>query len=471
MSHGRTFASLAALGLLCGTASAQIVIGGSQAVVFTIEGTGRTASGSSGTALADVDHGDVLHYAPPGTASAEKVVTPATVNCLLGDEDFDNDHFEDILGGFDALDVQRYPAPNPVDPSAPLTIYDYVFSAANSFGGSGPSTDNGPRGAADGSIFRFVPGFLAGDRVELVLSEQSMLDAIGQSSAAGDDVDIDAWAQDDLGNVYFSFDEDELVNGNLVGDGAVLYIDIADLTYASDGRILVVNPGSAVVILDEADVDAMVVNAGISGVSTIGDLTALTVDLNGLTFIGVDGIPHPNLMFSGEDLGPAILSTDAFGSFASCNGVSLGGATPDPLNLGLSSLSGHVSSLVDVGDNGRIPVVDQFDDEVSYLGGESHVEWDIGNCTPNSSILFVVGISPCSPGSQPVAYPIYGQNYPEFFPIPLISNLVFTLPTDSNGIAKLVGVLTHSISTNVLTSQAYDYGYPQLGEPGAMFFP
>jgi hypothetical protein len=465
----RLIAAALAVGVLSVSASAQI-IGGGFTFVYATDGAGTTISGSSGTPLANIGPGDVLQFAPGLVVSTEKIHTAATTNALLGDEDGDGDHFESIFGAIDALEYLHYP-PNMVPfPFGNLTDHDVVWSVRESFGGSGASTDNAPHGAADGSLFRFVAD-ANGNRVQILLAETAILGAIGQSAGLGDDIDVDAFAQDDMGNVYLSFDEDELVNGNPVQDGSVVVLPIGALTVQPDGTITAVASNSAVELLNESDLDAMIVATGIAGTQQIGDLRDVVMDPGGGTFLGRDGQFYPHLMFITENQGPNVFSTANGGRFGQLNFVPTGTVNSAPATLGFATFSGALSALAITDDRPRALTCDVYDGEVDWLGGETHVEWDIGNCTPNSPVIFIIGISPGTPGIQTISAPILGKVYPEFLPIPIVHNLVFTLPSDANGILQFNAVLTHSISPHVLIAQAYDVGSDQLGAPGAMWFP
>ncbi|MBI4879490.1 MAG: hypothetical protein HY812_07515 [Planctomycetes bacterium] len=459
----KTSRVILATGILCALATAaraDIVVPGPDGIIYVANGTALTSSGSSGTALGTCGPTDVVHFQPVFTFSAEKILTNATINVLLGDHDGDGDHFENILGGIDAIDLLRVP----VQPSVTRTVYEYVYSASDPFAG-----------VANGSIFRFVPGFAAGDFIEVVLSEAQILAAIGQG--LGDAANTDAFTQDDNGNVYLSFADDELVNTVLVGDGGVVMIPGSALTYSPAGVVTAVVSGSAVLLLNEADVDAMIVTAGLLTASAVGDLSCLAIDTVGKTFIGLDGQAHPNLFFSGESLGPVVFTTDAGGAFGVTSfGAPLGAPTPDLFQYGLASMSGGIGALTVLGDTGRPLAMDVPDGEIAYPG-ETLVEWDVGNCVPNSVVLFLVKVFPGTPGNQPTALQVWGKIYPEIFTYPVGWNLVFFLPTDFNGVAVLQGTLTHSISPYVLVGQAYDPGnalFPipeQLGAPGAIWFP
>lgn len=445
--------------LLCALEARGQVVPGSDAVLFVVEGQAVTASGSSGTPLAQIGGTDLVHFSPFVFLSAEKVQTNAHLNAILGDHDADGDFAENFIGSFDALDVPFLPAPK----NKTRTIYDYVFST---------SLDFAP--ILDGDVFRFVAGGPAGDSVQVVFSEAQFVAAVGADDG---DVDVDAFCQDVQGDVYFSFAADELVGGSPVPDGAVFFVPASAITYDGDGVAVAVTPGSAVVVLDEPDVDALVQNSPVAHTNAVGDVTALALDLNAGTFVGADGAAHPNLVLSGEALGPNLISTIGGGTIATGNfGAPLGAANPNPFVLGLGAMTGHLGAVTMKEDFGRALTTDVFDPEVVYPG-ETFVEWEVGNAVPNSTILFFVDTFFGAPGGRPTSTFVFGKVYPEIYPFPVAWNLVFALPTDSLGIAKLTGTLTHPISPYVLIGQPYDAGAPlvgfpeQLGAPAAIWFP
>jgi len=454
------FAGLAGLAGLATDASAQIVPG-TNSVVYSINDVATTFSGSSSTSLADLERTDVVEFSPFVTLSAESVLTNATLTVLMGDEDGDGDFDENFVGDIDALDVLRIPAP----PAATRTVYSYVFSTAEDFGQ-----------VLDGDVFRFLAGGAAGDSVQRMLKEGQVLLATGQNLGSGD-VDVDSFTQDQFGNIYLSFADDEDVNGTLLSDGGVCMIPSTAITYGPHGNATNVVAGSAVIILSEADVDAMVATAGLLFASTVDDTTCLAIDLLGGTFVGRDGLNHPNLYFSGESLGASVLSTAAGGSFATGNfGAPLATPTGSPGALGLGAMSGGIDALTVRENFSRALAIDSPDTEVIYPG-ETHVEWNVGNCVPNSIVTFFIDVFPGVPGAQPTSQPVFGKVFPQIYPFPVAWNLVFFLPSDANGVATITGTLTHSVSPHFFIGQAYDpgnpgFGFPeQLGAPGGIWFP
>ncbi len=444
--------------LSSGLASAQIVPG-TTAVVFSVNDAATSFSGSSGTSLADMKPTDLVHFAPFVNLSAEKIQANPVYNVMMGDEDGDGDFAENFIGAIDAVQILR----NPVEPTTLRTVYRYVFSTSEDFDI-----------ALDGDVFRFLPGGPAGDSIQRMLREGQIRAAIGDVSQ---ELDVDAFTQDIQGNLFLSFAEDEVVNGTPVGDGGVVLLPASAITYGTFGEVTSLAAGSAVVILDEPDVDAMVAQSGLTFASTVDDLTCLEVDLMGGTFVGKDGQNHPNLYFSGESLGATILTTANGGSFATGNfGFPLATPVQNPGNLGLGSITGGVDALTIREDYGRALTIEVPDDEVNYPA-ETHIEWNIGNCVPDSMVLVLIDVYLTSPGARPTSTYVAGKAFPQIYPFPVAWNLVFMVPSDSNGVATLQGTLTHSVLSNLLIAQAYDpglalFGFPeQLGAPGGIHFP
>ncbi|MFH0944025.1 MAG: hypothetical protein V2A76_02405 [Planctomycetota bacterium] len=454
----RTPCTLFLISVLGLSASAQIVPG-PDAAIFVLNGSGTTASGSSGTVLANLGPTDVVSFQPVFTFSCEKILTNVTIDTILGDHDADGVFAENFIGSFDAIDILKVPAP----PLEIRNVFSFVFSTSESFGG-----------VSKGSVFRFVPGASGGDFVQSVLLESQILSAVGQTSGV-DALDTNAFTQDVAGNIYLSFADDEMVNGTLVGDGGVVMIPAAAMTFAGSGVVLTVTSGSAVLLLNEADVDAMVANTGLTTSSTIGDLTCLAIDANAQTFIGLDGQPHPNLYFSGESLGPVVLTTKNNGEFATTgSGPPLGAAVPNLGHFGLGSMSGGIGALTVQPETGRALVTDVVDGEVNYPS-ENWVEFDIGNCTPGQSIALFFSLQPAIPGYQPIGSTIHGRWFPQFYAVPTYG--VAQVPADFNGVAVIGGPLGHPLSGWILLAQPYDFGSTlfglpaQLGAPSMIHFP
>jgi len=307
-----------------------------------------------------------------------------------------------------------------------------------------------------------------------VLLESQILTALSQTPGS-DELDIDAFTQDVDGNIYLPFADDELVNGSPVGDGGVVMIPGTAITYAASGVVLAVTPGSAVTILTEAMVDAMVVNSGLTTASAIGDLSCLSIDRNAQTFLGDDGQPHPNLYFSGESLGPVLLTTNNGGQFASTSdGPLLGAAVPDLTQFGLGSMTGGFDALTVQPETGRPLAVDVVDGEVNWPG-ENVVEFDIGNCTPLQPVAVLFAVQAAGIGYQPTGVPINGRWFPQIYTNPVWA--IGMVPADFNGVAIIGGTLGHPLAGYILMAQPYDYGntlfgiLPHLGAPGMIHFP
>lgn len=461
MSPSRICPAMVMVAMLAGVASAQITPG-PDSPVFVVNDTGLTASGSSGTVLANLGPTDVAHFLPVFSFSAEKILTDSSVNAVLGDHDGDGDHHEDgFYGGFDAIEVLRVPEP----PIEIRTMYSYVYSTTAAFSGVTP-----------GSVFRFIAGGAAGDSVEVVLSEDQIVSALGQT-VGFDSVDTDAFTQDEEGNLFLSFQEDEMVNAVLCGDGGIVKIPSTALTYSGTGVVTAVTAASALVILNETDVDAMVVASGYLPKATVDDVSCLAIDANGGLFTGIDGGSHPNLYFSGESMGPAVLSTDSGGSLATTGqGAPLAAPNPNLFHFGLGSMSGGLGALTVLPDTGRPLVIEVVDGELPWPT-ETWVEYDIGNLTPGNLVALLLKGFPADPGDQPTSVPINNLVYPQLYTIPMNPNGVIILMADFNGIAKLADNITHDISPIVLLGQPFDPGSAlfqtprQLGAPATIYFP
>ena len=440
------------------SASAQIVPG-PDAAIFVLNDSGTTASGSSGTVLANLGPTDVVSFLPVFSFSCEKILSNVSINTILGDHDANGVFAQNFIGSFDAIDVLKVPTP----PIEILNLFSFVYSTSESFSG-----------ISKGSVFRFVPGAPVGDFAQAVLLESQILSAVGQS-AGSDALDTNAFTQDVDGNIYLSFADDEMVNGTLVGDGGVVMIPASAMTFAASGVVLSVTPASAVLLLNEAEVDAMVVASGLTTASTIGDLSCLAIDSNAQTFIGLDGQPHPNLYFSGEALGPVVLTTKNGGEIATTgSGPPLGSAVPNLGDFGLGSMTGGIGALTVQPDTGRALATNVVDGEVNYPG-ENLVEFDFGNCTPGQSISVLFSLQPAGIGYQPIGATIHNRWFPQLYVLPVWG--IAQIPADFNGVAVFGGSIGHSLAGWLIVAQPYDYGSTlfglpaQLGAPSMIHFP
>ena len=374
--------------LLAPEASAQ------DALVFVPEGDCTTRGGLRALdLLGDETLAEVVPGA--GTVHASKTMSLATLNALLGDEDLDLDFFESPFDEIDALALP--PQYVPTAWGSP-SLLDYWWSGQHDFGEAFPAM------VSDGSLWRLVkaPG-AGGPVVEVTLDHALVQAGLGTTGP----VDVDAAAFDGDGNLYLSFRDDELIQGDLValGDGAIVAFAADDIAWNLDGTIADLGDDTAEIVLAESDVDALVVAAALldelgAPVTKIGDLQALDVDPAGGTFLGADGVTlWPNLLLAGSTQGPRVLTTANGGQLATLNGVSLGDASsPSGAALGLDGNGNDLAALqvikardlplcLDLSGQGLTP--QDLDDTL----------W-IGNGASNATVWLLVALGPYSAGAN-----------------------------------------------------------------------
>ncbi len=320
-------------------------------------------------------------------ATARKTMSLATLNALVGDEDSDLDFFESPFDEIDAIALPpQYVASSYGSPS----LYDYVWSGQHDFGEAYAAM------VSDGSLWRFVKApSLAGPVVEVVLDHAVLQAGLGTSGT----VDIDAVAFSATGDLFLSFRDDELIHGDLVAfaDGGVMAFKAGDIAWNADGTIADLGGDTAVIVLDEADVDAHVAAAALlddvgAPVTTIGDLQALDVDPAGGTFVGADGVTSwPVLLLAGATTGPRVLTTAGGGMIAMLNGVELGeAASQDGAALGLDGNGSDLSALQVITQR-DLPLCLDLTGQGLHPADLDDTLW-IGNGLPNGTVLLYVAV-------------------------------------------------------------------------------
>lgn len=223
--------------------------------------------------------------------------------------------------------------------------FDYWFSSQQDVGEAYAAI------ASDGSLWRLRKAPAAGGPVLQIALDHAVLQA---GLATSGPVDIDAAAFDAAGDLFLSFRDDELIEGDLtpIGDGAIVGFAAGDISWNPDGTIASLGSGTAQVVLEESDTNAFLIAAGLlddlgSPVLSISDLQALDVDPAGGTFLGADGVTSwPNLLFCGSTNGPRVLTTAAGGAIALLNSVPLGdAASPIGSHLGLDGNGNNLTAL------------------------------------------------------------------------------------------------------------------------------
>jgi hypothetical protein len=279
----------------------------------------RTLSTSGGTVLQGLFPNEIAQInwstSTCATFSAEKWTPRTAFHTMAGDEDANGVYWNPtIFGEIDAL----LSIPNPTTTAGGPNQRTVFFSPSTAMGNNVSASPLRP-----GDVGRIVRNGLGDGQVQYFIRREQINTALGLPLATP--VDVDAIAFQPNFGVWFSLDTDiatPLCGGTLVRDGDIVCIPGGALAYTPDLRIAGVAPNSAVVAITEAQVDAMVVNAGIADrfgacIPNAIDTEALEIDLTGPvgsapTCVGL-AIPRPTLIFSTETMTGASLLTTAGG--------------------------------------------------------------------------------------------------------------------------------------------------------------
>ncbi|MCR9245908.1 MAG: hypothetical protein NXI31_12820 [bacterium] len=278
-----------------------------------------TLSGSNGTDLQYLQPNEIAKIGPCATPSAEKWAPRAVFHAMAGDENSDAQYWRtNLFGRIDALLDPVSTAP--IGGTSPRTI----FISPEVDVGMGVSA---PLQLRAGDVGRFVRRTPPGDgQIEYFIRREQINQALGMPLATPCDVDAIAFVPS-IG-LFLSLDDDHNIltpcGPMTLNDGGVVFIPDTDLTYTGDFRIAGVTTASAYVLYSEADIDTMVVNAGVT--NRFGTCLTQAIDLesldlhfqgNGYTFIPCPGTTYqvPHLKFSVQTgSGASILTTFLGGS-------------------------------------------------------------------------------------------------------------------------------------------------------------
>jgi hypothetical protein len=284
--------------------------------------TETTLSGSGGTVLAQLRPNEtaVLEWgttAGCASLSAEKWAPRTCYHTLAGDENGDGVFFAPgLFGSVDAL-VETVP-PGSTGIQSQRTVFWSVSAAM------GVSIALNP--FRPGDVARIVRAGPGDGQVQYFMRQEQFNQALGLPLATP--IDVDAIAFSPQFGVFFSLDANVMANTAcgpvLVEDGAVVAIPPAALAYTPDLRIAAVAPNSAIVILTEAAIDAMVVNAQVTDrfgacLTNAVDLEALELSFGGAitTWTGCTAampVFAPPLVFAVETgTGASLLTTTGGG--------------------------------------------------------------------------------------------------------------------------------------------------------------
>jgi len=279
-----------------------------------------TLSGSGGTVLANLLPNELCYLdlatTPCPGGSAEKWMPRTCSHTMAGDEDGDGLFYNPgIFGRIDAvLSNVNFTSPIGID-----TQRSVFWSVSAAMGTNVSATPFRP-----GDVAHIVRSTLGDGQVEYFMRQEMFNMALGLPPA--NPIDVDAIAFQPNYGVFFSVDLDTPANTAcgpmLVRDGDVLCIPPWALTYTSDMRVASVAPNSAVVVYDEATMDAFTLNAQVADrfgacLNTVGDVESLEIDLLGPTtsIVPCAGftLPVPALIYSSENGSGASLLTTQFG--------------------------------------------------------------------------------------------------------------------------------------------------------------
>jgi hypothetical protein len=302
--------------------------------LFTTSQTETTITGSGGTVLQTIRPNEIAAmHAFPCPHRAEKWSPRSCFTTMAGDEDGDDSYFEAaMLGQVDALVTS-------LNAGTALTNQRNVFYSPSVAMGTVISAPNQLR---PGDIGRIVRTGAGDGRVQYFLRAELIQMALGLPPTPVV-IDVDAAAFSPNLGVFLSLDADVAITPctgpTLLQDGAVFMIHPSDYTLTSAGTISAVNPGSALVVYTEAQMDAFVANAQVTDrfgacVPNAIDTEALEIDWSGpssLTLVGCTGIavPVPHFIFTAETLtGGSILTTALGGQIYNAGCAPLGTMCP-----------------------------------------------------------------------------------------------------------------------------------------------
>ena len=344
-------------------------------------------------------------------------------NALAGDANGDGDYFERDLFGreIDALLVLR---------GGTQTSMRQLFVSTKAGTGTAVS---GPPVHRPGDVARLVRD----GRWIRFLTAIQIRDAFGITAPASQ-IDVDAIAQDDAGNVLLSLENTRTIHvdhgtGGLTsytaGDGAILLIPAAEITYTASGIVQAVNPNQGILALNEGQINATVAASGIGDgagfcADTIGDLDALEIDQrpNGQLLIqtpeGIFALPH--LLFAGESLtGLGVVSTA--GDIASIGPAACPLGAPCPaassgIHLGADGYNHSLNALAAVEEDPPCPfVIDTCEHE--WTGALCGTSWRLDIAGRPGPTAIQVHLGPSGPGGiAPTLHPATVPFAVECFP-------------------------------------------------------
>ncbi len=350
---GGSVVALAAIMLVvCAETRAQ-----QHSLLVSTSGDAATASGRH----ANIDDEEILVYTPSDSAEPAEYLSDLAWEVIRGDADGDG-RFDEEPGEIDAWHVSMGTSARPL-------LFDALvsFSATERFLGDVE--------VEDGDVVRILPG----GGVDVVFPESVFTMWTGTL-----DVDVDAFAIDEAGDVFFSFaDTEETAYPTLISENG-------DDPMLPDGTLFVVRAGesAAHILYTESEVLELVRAALSVSNSSIGDLQGLCPDPSApgeLCFV----ISSTSSMLEGT-----VFSTAGGGSVATVNGMALHGSS---FGFETEEALDALSIVAAVAD----PIQIQVDDPDVPAGDASQVVLRILHGTPGGRARIIA-----SPAALPVLAPV-----------------------------------------------------------------
>jgi hypothetical protein len=407
----------------------------------------NTLSGSGATVLGQLRPNEtaVLQWGATTAClglSAEKWAPRTCYHTMAGDEDANAVYFNPtIFGSIDAL-VESIPTTG-----TGLQNQRTVFWSVDAAMGTNVAINP----FRPGDVARIVRAGPGDGQVQYFMRQEQFNMALGLPLATP--IDVDAIAFSPQFGVFFSLDADIVCNTAcgvmLVQDGDVVVVPPSALTYTPDMRISGVAANSAIVVLTEAQIDAMVINALVTNrfgvcLPNAVDLESLEFDMSSATqtYTGCTAgivVFSSQLIFSVETgTGASLLTTGGGGSI--WNGPCTPMGTPCASGPTLGNQSGLRPTAPGLGVPSYVNAFTLAHTNRYVLEPQNHVlnvfpggaaagstMVDVGSPFP-WNFIFIELVGPVVPTSLP-AFPFSQQ----FFPDVYVPSLSFYLPTPTIG--------------------------------------
>jgi hypothetical protein len=460
-------------------------------LLFGLEGAGGQTILNSGMWLDLIDDQEVMMVTPlPGvTYSARKFHTTAALRATMGDSN-GVPGLSGYANGDPAGELDAAFLPVTTTLNGPVQFSDLWVS----FNDTKPAiAASGHTTIDEGDVVQFLPGGLIVKHV--VRTQINAL--LGRPLTAT--VDVDAMTLDAAGNLYYSDSQ----NSTLLTDGGLWQFPAG--TWGPNGAA---TPNSALVVLTEAEVSAMVATATVGSFMFANDLTGVDLDPNGGTFTAtrrtstngvlttVDTAQLPNLIFCVKAVPGTVFTTAGGGAVATLNGVALGGPFPIPSASALGPAVGvTVGTSVYLNDLGFVAVVpyrepplvtDYRNQLASPLGATlspGALVVEVGDTAPFGFVNFVMtaafagGAAPA--GLRCPSFFVPGFDYEDvYFADPLDPLFLFTflspdwiLQTNYQGVLSLTIPVPAGLSGVVVVIQPLEiFPGARIGQPATVQF-